>query len=248
MRNWKLAVSALLALSVGIFIGFTLRKTSASSARAVRSVPLEIVHGENALRTVIPKGCESFVAGDSTGVRIPGEVLVNEGTDALIVSGTFRAVFGDHEQESSQEWHVPVGERVSNVVIKPDATTDSRAARLKPLKTCIFFIDKTRTYVPPETGPPPAGPGARIGVAYPYGVQTHCGVTELEFDGRWWRVSPPLSADLNNPPPGWDENSMPGTIVLLARNRAEFRTKAQVSPRVAHLVPEPTPSALGECN
>ncbi len=49
----------------------------------------------------------------------------------------------------------------------------------------------------------PCGPGAGVGIAYPYRLYTHCGVRWAYFDGRWWEATPPVTDGSGNPPRGW---------------------------------------------
>jgi hypothetical protein len=81
-----------------------------------------------------------------------------------------------------------------------------------------------------EWGPgpgPPDGPGAVIGVAYPFDLYTHCGVRSARFDGRDWNADPPLLDEYGaNPPPGWGNPFDRGTMTLIGPNLAEFRSDA----------------------
>ena len=75
----------------------------------------------------------------------------------------------------------------------------------------------TAPSVPPcttETGPPPCGPGATIGTAYPYALSTHCGIGTVILDGqRWVPTDPPLPASAA--PYGWGDPYENGTITVL---------------------------------
>lgn len=70
--------------------------------------------------------------------------------------------------------------------------------------------------------PPPYGPGMTIGKEYDYSLYTHCGIEFATFDGRRWRTEP-LDDGSGNPPAGWGNPSQSGAVVLLTRDRAEFR-------------------------
>jgi hypothetical protein len=70
--------------------------------------------------------------------------------------------------------------------------------------------------------PPPYGPGMTIGKEYDYSLNTHCGIEFATFDGRRWRTEP-LNDGSGNPPDGWGNPTQSGAVVLLARDRAEFR-------------------------
>lgn len=235
-------VAAVVALAAagGVLAGRASRPVLVPAAKSPgNGLPLVVVHGEEPLRGVRPRSCE--IVTDSRGkraVRVRGDVVVNDGPDALIVGAELRVLGDGGAWSGRSEWRVPVGESIADVEFPDDGP--------EPLprnpNRCFFFIESATTYVPPATGPPPHGAGATIGVEYEYVIGTHCGLTRLEFNGRWWDVSPPVSDDPHNKPPGWDDPAR-GVIVLLTPNRAEFRAGG----RVARLVPGPAPTALGEC-
>jgi len=91
-----------------------------------------------------------------------------------------------------------------------------------------------------EWGPrpgPPDGPGAVIGVDYPFDLYTHCGVRSARFDGRDWNADPSLLDEYGaNPPPGWGNPFDHGTMTLLEPDLAEFRSDAG---HVAQFRPRP---------
>lgn len=91
----------------------------------------------------------------------------------------------------------------------PEPTVDPAGESTK------FVIDPSK---------PPYAAGVVVGQDYPYLLPTHCGVANAFIDGRDWDADPPLSADTNNPPPGWDENAEPGQMRLLSPDRASFRS------------------------
>ena len=103
-----------------------------------------------------------------------------------------------------------------------------------------------------ETGPAfcspsvervPCSAGMKVGVEYDYRLFTHCGVLSAYFDGRLWRASPPLDDRFGNPPDGWDNPSEVGTVELVARDRAEFRSRAGKAARFVPLPPgKPDPA------
>ena len=73
---------------------------------------------------------------------------------------------------------------------------------------------------------PPCGPGAEIGKRYPYILHTHCGISSVHFDGRWWVADPMLIFVGGHPPPGWDNPKARGKIELIAQDRARFTNKS----------------------
>lgn len=204
------------------------------------AAPLQIVQGD--LAFFRPEGCVEYdAAGGIHSARIKGEVFMNNGDDALIVTTDFRVFVGSRSWDSIGEWRVLAGDRIRDISLsltgEPGAPGSAQPIP-RGITRCMLFIEKLETFVPPATGSPPLGPGAQLGIAYPYSVRTHCGVTIMQFDGRWWKVSPPLSEDPYNPPPGWDDNVERGTIRLLSHDQAEFRTSRGA---VAKLVPTQTP-------
>lgn len=67
-----------------------------------------------------------------------------------------------------------------------------------------------------EPGPPPvARPTSSVDHAGPYALYTHCGIRELQFEGRWYeRVGGPLDDGHGNAPPGWDNPEQAGVLVV----------------------------------
>jgi hypothetical protein len=71
----------------------------------------------------------------------------------------------------------------------------------------------------------PYGPGVELRVPYEYVLYTHCGILGARIDGREWDAHPPLFDDYGaNPPPGWGNPFDQGTMMLLTRDDAEFRS------------------------
>jgi hypothetical protein len=56
---------------------------------------------------------------------------------------------------------------------------------------------------------------ARVGVDYPLTLHTHCGITHVYLDGRYWTIEPPQ--------PGSGANTTSGVVQLVARHLAYFR-------------------------
>lgn len=229
---WARTLLLLIVAVIGVVVGraITVRNTSAG----IRA-PLRIVDG--ALATSHPGRCEEFRTAEGTSARISGEVIENQGDQALIISTEFRVTVGEQEWNAARTWRVPVGGTIDDVRL---TTPDGEIQTIEGSVTrCILFIERQGTYLPPITDPPPDGAGVKLGASYPYIWETHCGATILVFDGRWWNPSPPLSDDPHNPPPGWDDGQ-PGTLELITRDRARFTTDG--GQRV-NLVPAPTPTA-----
>jgi hypothetical protein len=58
--------------------------------------------------------------------------------------------------------------------------------------------------------------------AGPYVLDTHCGILELQFEGRWYqRVGGLLDDGQGGPPPGWDDLEQVGVLVVEG-SRASF--------------------------
>jgi hypothetical protein len=70
----------------------------------------------------------------------------------------------------------------------------------------------------------PASPD--VGAAYPVDLYTHCGVLGIDIGGVWFAADPPLVGSPAGPPPGWGNPDQPGTVTLLAADRAVFRDDA----------------------
>jgi len=77
----------------------------------------------------------------------------------------------------------------------------------------------------PESAPP-CGPGALSRATYPFKLFTHCGILGAYFDGRFWRAQPSLTDGSGNPPRGWGNPYEIGTIKLVSREVADFRSEA----------------------
>lgn len=60
----------------------------------------------------------------------------------------------------------------------------------------------------------PGGPSSTPS-GIPYSLSTHCGITELAYDGfRYAREGGPLSDGRGNPPAGWGNPSQDGWLLL----------------------------------
>ena len=60
----------------------------------------------------------------------------------------------------------------------------------------------------------------------PYLLYTHCGIEWAKIKGTFWRATPGLSDGDGNPPPGWGNPFQAGTLTVLSRTRARFRSSA----------------------
>jgi hypothetical protein len=74
-------------------------------------------------------------------------------------------------------------------------------------------------------------PHARLHVAYPFDLYTHCGVRDATFAGRDWVVVPPVTPASKTQPPVTGShgtiivlNTTHGTMTRLGANVAVFRT------------------------
>ena len=102
----------------------------------------------------------------------------------------------------------------------PTAAAAAAAATATPT-TSPTTATATPTPAPmPTAAPAPDGSPAEIGVRYTHDLYTHCGIRYADFDGRRWLADPELGGP--NSPPGWGNPSDPGTIELVARDRAMF--------------------------
>ena len=86
-------------------------------------------------------------------------------------------------------------------------------------------VDDTRAAAEAGTGAaevpePPAAP--EVGVAYPVGLYTHCGVYGLDIAGVWFAADPPLVDGAGNPPAGWGNPYQLGTVTLTSAEEAVF--------------------------
>jgi hypothetical protein len=65
---------------------------------------------------------------------------------------------------------------------------------------------------------------ARVGVAYPFDLYTHCGVLGADVAGTWFAAGPPLVE--GTPPAGWGNPYQRGTLTLLTSSEALFQDEA----------------------
>jgi hypothetical protein len=60
----------------------------------------------------------------------------------------------------------------------------------------------------------------------PYSLYTHCGIDEVNIDGRWYRADPPLSDGSGNPPKAWANPYQKGLIQTVSATEVEFTDSA----------------------
>ena len=70
---------------------------------------------------------------------------------------------------------------------------------------------------------PPYGPGVGIGDEYEYVLYVHCGVEWARIDGDWYKTEP-LNDGNANPPPGWGNPFDEGSLTIVDRSTAEYRS------------------------
>jgi hypothetical protein len=66
-----------------------------------------------------------------------------------------------------------------------------------------------------------------MGVEYRYTLYTHCGLDgNVDFDASLWDFAGPGPADdgSHNPPPGFDNPYDHGTMKLISKDMAEYRS------------------------
>ena len=78
-----------------------------------------------------------------------------------------------------------------------------------------------RAHAGPSHPGNPATAAANASVSYT--LYTHCGIRFAKIGGRWFEADRPLSDGSGNPPPGWGNPSLPGSIRMLSASVAEFR-------------------------
>ena len=91
---------------------------------------------------------------------------------------------------------------------------------------------------------PPQGPGAEIGIGYPYTLYVHCGVRDARFDGRLWMADPMLSDGSGNPPLDWTAEDSDGIMELIEDDLAVFTAE---SGRIIEFTPWPSDVELSPC-
>ncbi|MFE9257748.1 hypothetical protein [Streptomyces sp. NPDC006879] len=123
----------------------------------------------------------------------------------------------------------------------------SDALLLGPATTATVTATTADDDLPAPTVPDPDAlrtgpPEATIGRWYPYDLPTHCGIGNLEFSGRWWRLSQirtGLAAGVDGPRIEWGDPRTPGYIRLESDRVAVFETAGQ-PPLVFEPVEAPT--------
>ena len=69
-------------------------------------------------------------------------------------------------------------------------------------------------------------PPVEVGVAYPFDLYTHCGISGADVGGVWFAADQPLVQGSNGPPAGWDDPYQRGTLTLESTEVAVFRDDA----------------------
>lgn len=77
----------------------------------------------------------------------------------------------------------------------------------------------------------PKSGNATIGRRYRFTLYTHCGIrnSPIDFDRSFWSDISQFSELQNTSPPGFDNPYDKGTIVLLDRETAEYRSRRGIS-------------------
>ncbi|WP_322762008.1 hypothetical protein [Frankia sp. Cr2] len=66
----------------------------------------------------------------------------------------------------------------------------------------------------------------QLGPAVPYGLYTHCGISETDYQGRYYELVPPLQDGNGNPPDGWGNPSQLGTLTPVSETEVVFTDDA----------------------
>lgn len=91
-----------------------------------------------------------------------------------------------------------------------------------------------------ERQQPPYAEGVVVGEEYSgYVLYTHCGVTHAQIDGTYWEAAPP-QVDEANPPAGWGNPVMEGTLTIETEDTATFEAD-DVSARFVRADADPPP-------
>ncbi|SNQ46200.1 conserved hypothetical protein [Frankia canadensis] len=74
-------------------------------------------------------------------------------------------------------------------------------------------------------GSSPAEP-EQLGPAKPYGLYTHCGISEAHYQDRYYELVPPLHDGNLNPPDGWGNPYQNGILTPVSRTEVVFTDDA----------------------
>jgi hypothetical protein len=71
-----------------------------------------------------------------------------------------------------------------------------------------------------------------LGVSYAATIETHCGLTAVEFDGDRWAIEGRLDDGSGNPPEGFGNPTDSGTVTLVSLNEGMYRSFYGVERRI----------------
>ncbi|EIV95123.1 hypothetical protein [Frankia sp. QA3] len=74
-------------------------------------------------------------------------------------------------------------------------------------------------------GSSPAGP-EQLGPAVPYGLSTHCGISEARYQDHYYELVPSLHDGNFNPPDGWGNPSQIGILTPVSETEVVFTDDA----------------------
>lgn len=76
-----------------------------------------------------------------------------------------------------------------------------------------------------SAGHSPAG-HSQLGPAVPYELYTHCGISEAQYQGRYYELVPPLAKSNLSPPDGWGNPYQQGTLTPASETEVVFTDDA----------------------
>ena len=102
------------------------------------------------------------------------------------------------------------------------ATTRTRAASAVGIACLAVLLGGCGSS---SAGPSPAG-HSQLGPAVPYGLYTHCGISEAQYQGRYYELVPPLADGNFSPPDGWGNPDQQGTLTPVSETEVVFTDDA----------------------